>query len=134
MPLITKLPLMLLKVSYVGKDHSDLLSLTMKDGNVIPYVSKCLHLGTTIYTTLYRDNVIDVVNELYKRTNYLLSDFSFTESCTVSDLFNSFCIHLYRCQTWRFNNKKHLKAILNSKTHADLLHHINNYLPIEILL
>ena len=51
---------------------------------VIPYVSKCLHLGTTIYTTLYRDNVIDVVNELYKRTDYLLSDFSFTESCTVS--------------------------------------------------
>ena len=49
------------------------------------YVSKCLHLGTTIYTMLYRDNVIDVVNELYKRTNYLLSDFSFTESCTASN-------------------------------------------------
>ena len=49
----------------------------MKDGNVIPYVSKCVHLGTTIYTTLYRDNVIDVVNELYKRTNYLLLDFNF---------------------------------------------------------
>ena len=47
MPLITKL------------HHSDLLSLTMKDGDVIPYVSKCLHLGTTIYTkTLYRDNVL----------------------------------------------------------------------------
>ena len=42
----------LLYFSYLGKDHSDLLSLTMKDGNVIPYVSKCLHLGTTIYTTL----------------------------------------------------------------------------------
>ena len=79
----------LLYFSCLDKDHSDLLSLTMKDGNVIPYVSKCLHLGTTIiYTTLYRDNVIDVVNELYKRTNYLLSDFSFTESYTVSNLFN----------------------------------------------
>ena len=44
----------LLYFSYLGKYHSDLLSLTMKDGNVIPYVSKCLHLGTTIYTTLYR--------------------------------------------------------------------------------
>ena len=45
------------------------------------------------------------------------------------------------------NNKKHLKAIhvawrkyvrriwkLNSKTHNDLLHHINNCLPIELLL
>ena len=44
----------------------------MKDGNAIPYVSKCLHLGTTIYTTLYRDNVIDVVNELYKRCHISL--------------------------------------------------------------
>ena len=74
----------------------------MKDGNVIPYVSKCLHLGTTIYTTLYRDNVIDIVNELYKRTNYLLSDVSFTDSCTASNLFISFCMNSYSCQTWAF--------------------------------
>ena len=81
---------MLLKVSYLDKNHIDLLNLTMEDTNVIPYGSKCLHIGTTIYRTLYRDNVTDAVNELYKRTNYLLSDFSFTESCTVSNLFNSF--------------------------------------------
>ena len=56
-------------------------------------------------------------------------------------------MNLYSCQTWRFNNDKHLKAIhvawrkcirriwkLNSKTHNDLLHHVNNCLPIEILL
>ena len=79
----------LLYFSYLDTNHSDLLKLTIKDGNVIPYVSKCLHLGTTIYTTLCK-YVIDVVNELYKRTIYLLSDFSFTESCTVSNLFTSF--------------------------------------------
>ena len=62
----------LLYFSYLDKDHSDLLNLIVKDGNVIPYVSKCLHLGITIYTTLYRDTVIGVVNEFYKRTNYLL--------------------------------------------------------------
>ena len=83
----------LLLFSYLDKDHGDLINLTMKDGNVIPYVSKCLHLGTTIYTTLYKDNVIDVVNELYKRTNYLLSYFSFTESCNVSNLLNSLCMN-----------------------------------------
>ena len=33
----------------------------MKDGKVIPYVSKYVHLGTTIYIQLYRDHVIDVV-------------------------------------------------------------------------
>ena len=138
----------LLYLSYLDKDHSDLLNLTMKDGNVIPYVSKCVHLGTTLYTQLYRDNVIDVVNELYKCTNHLLSDFSFTESCTVSNLFNSY-FNLYNCQMWRFNKKKHFKAIhvvwrkcirriwkINSKTHNDLLHHniISNYLPMDILL
>ena len=50
---------------------------------------------------------------------------------------------------WRFNNKKthHITAIhvawrkclrriwkINSKTHNDLLNHINNCLPIDILL
>ena len=115
MPLINKITFnatksQLLYFSYLGKDHSDLLNLTMKDGNVIPYVSKCLHLGTTIYTTLYRDNVIGVVNELYKHTNYLLSDFSFTERCAVTNLLTTFCMYLYSCQMWRFNNKKHLKS------------------------
>ena len=101
----------LLYFSYLNKDHSYLLNLIMKYGNLIPYMSNCLHLGTTIYIHLYyRDNVIDVGNELYKRTNYLLSDFSFTENCTVSNLFNSFCMNLYSCQTWRFNNKTHLIA------------------------
>ena len=38
----------------------------------------------------------------------MLSDLSFTESCTVSNLFNSFCMNLYSRQAWRFNNKKHL--------------------------
>ena len=54
-----------------------------------------------------------VVNELHKRTNYLLLDCSFTESSTVSNLFNSncYCMNLYSCQTWRFNNKKHLKGL-----------------------
>ena len=104
MPLITcnATKSQLLYLSYLGKDHSELLSFTMKYGNVIPYMSKCLHLGTTIYTTLYRHHVIDVDNELYKCTNYLLSEFSFTESCTVSNLFNSFWTNLYSCQTWRF--------------------------------
>ena len=37
-------------------------------------------------------NVIDVVNDLYKRTNYLLSDSSFTERCAVSNIFNSFFV------------------------------------------
>ena len=61
-------------------------------------------------------------------------------------LFNSFCMNQYSCQMWRFNNKKSLKAIhvawrkyirriwkINFKTH-ELLHHIKNCLPLDILL
>ena len=39
----------LLYFSYLDKDHSDVLSSTIKDGNVIPYVSKCLYLDTQHY-------------------------------------------------------------------------------------
>ena len=56
-------------------------------------------------------------------------------------------MNLYSCQTWCFNNKKHLKAIhvvwrkcirciwkLISKTHNGVLHHnINNCFPIILL-
>ena len=58
-------------------------------------------------------------------------------------LFNSFCMNLYNCQMWRFNNEKHLEVIhvawvkcirriwnINSKTHQILLHNINSCLPI----
>ena len=51
----------LLFFSYLDNYHSELLNLTMKNGNLMPYVSKCMHLVTTIYTHLNRDNVIDFV-------------------------------------------------------------------------
>ena len=47
----------LLFFSYLDKDHSDLLSLTMKDGNATPYVSKCLHLGTTIICHIIHNSI-----------------------------------------------------------------------------
>ena len=36
-------------LSYLDKDHSDLLNLTMKDGNMIPYVSKSVNLESWYY-------------------------------------------------------------------------------------
>ena len=103
-----------------------------------------MHHGTTIYTQLCRDNVIDVFNELYKRTSYLYSDILVA---LYPIYLKFFCMNLYSCQMWCFNKKKHLKAIhvawikcirriwkINSKTHNDLLYYINNCLPIYILL
>ena len=43
----------------------------------LSYVSKFVHIVVPICTHLYGDNVIDVINELYKRINNLLSDFVF---------------------------------------------------------
>ena len=47
----------LLYFSYLDRDHSDLVNLTMRYGNATPHRS--MHFGTTIYSKLYRDNVID---------------------------------------------------------------------------
>ena len=88
----------LLCLRYLDKDHSDLLKLTMKDGIVLPYMWVNVGILVLQYIhSFYRDNVIDVVNELYKYTNYLLSDCSFTGSCTVSNLFHCNCMNLYTC-------------------------------------
>ena len=41
----------------------------MRYGKVVPYYeNQCVYLDTTIYAQLYIKNLIDVVNELYKRT------------------------------------------------------------------
>ena len=111
--------------SYLDKDNSDLINLTTKDGYVY-HMCKCVYLGTTICTQLYRDHVIYAVNELYKRTNYLLI-------VVLYPLIN-------RCQIWCFNNKKHWNVIhvvwrkcrrciwkLNSKTHNVKLYYITLY-------
>ena len=72
---------------------------------VIPYVNKSWYNFIRRVVHLYKDNVTDVINELYKRTNYLLADFSFTESSTISHLLNSYCMNLYSSQLWCFNKR-----------------------------
>ena len=69
--------------------------LFMNDGSIIPYVDTCNHLGNTI--SIKSDKVIldNAVNELYMRTNCLLSDFSFSECRTLSHLFNTYCMNIY---------------------------------------
>ncbi len=137
----------LLFFSCKGEMTDNFCTLKMRDGNSIPYVNKCVHLGTTLYTDLYRTNIESAVHDLYRRTNYLLADFSFTESCTISNLFSSYCMNVYGCQLWQYNKHKCLEPLfvawrktirriwkINYRTHNNLLHHINNCLPIDIQL
>ena len=48
----------------------------MKDRNVIPYMSKCVHLDNTIYTKLYRAKLLmslmNCINALYQM--YLIAN------------------------------------------------------------
>ena len=135
---------------YFSNKKSDVIeqySLKMRDGNVIPYVIECAHLGTRISTDLYNINQNVSIADLNSKTNYLLSEFSFTESISLSKLFDSYCMSVYGSQLWQYNKcniiepfytawRKCIKRIWNisPRTHNNLLCHINNCLPIEVQL
>lgn len=139
----------LLLFSHDNYDVGDLLPLSMRDGSIIPYVTESIHLGTPINTKLYYESFVieKASNELYRKTNHLLADYSFTESVTLAKLFNSYCMNIYSSQLWQYNKfncvnsfyvswRKCIRRVwkLNSRTHSNLLHHINDCLPIDILL
>ena len=69
--------------------------LFMNDGSISPCVDTCNHLGNTM--SIKSDKIIldNSVNDLYMRTNCLLSDFSFSEYSTLSHLFNTYCKNIY---------------------------------------
>ena len=82
----------------------------MNDGSIIPYVDTCNHLGNTI--SIKSDKIIldNAVNDLYMRTNCLLSDFSFSECSTLSHLFNTYCMNMYGSPLWKcYDNKMHAR-------------------------
>ena len=86
--------------------------LFMNDGSIIPYVDTCNHLGNTISiksNTIIFDNA---VNDLYMRTNCLLSDFSFSECSTLSHLFNTYCMNIYGSPLWKYYDKNTIRTIL----------------------
>ena len=85
--------------------------LFMNDGSITPYVDTCNHLGNTI--SIKSDKVIldNVVNELYMRTNCLLSDFSFSECSTLSHLFNTYCMNIYGSPLWKYYDKNLLEVL-----------------------
>ena len=70
-------------------DHKSRISvkpiLKMKNGEKIPYVTECNHLRNILSTISDIPIVDHAVNDIhvYKRTNCLLADFSFTDSKTL---------------------------------------------------
>ena len=121
--------------------------LFMNDGSIIPYVDSCNHLGNTI--SIKSDKIIlhNAVNDLYMRTNCLLSDFSFSECSTLSHLFNTYCVNIYGSPLWKYYDKKLLELFyvawrkslrrvwnISNVTHNNLLPYIHNCHPIEVIL
>ena len=73
-----------MNVGYLCKDHSDLLNFTMKDGNVILYGSKYVHLGTSIYT--HNCLPIDILLE-----NSALNLFTISSIVSIRYSLEAFC-------------------------------------------
>ena len=79
----------------------------MENGQVIPYVDSCIHLGNEVSMTMNRMNVFtnNATNDLHCRLKSLLADFSQCDSETLSTLFKTYCMNLYGSQMWRYNDK-----------------------------
>ena len=83
--------------------------LKMKNGEEIPYVTECNHLGN-ILSTISEFSIVDrAVNDLYMRTSRLLADFSFTDGNTLSRLCNTYCTNIYGSPLWKHFDVKVLE-------------------------
>ena len=114
-------------------------------GSIIPHVLKEKHLGHEIssdYNMLDRI-VTAACNDLYTRTNLLLSQFGKANCNIVYKLFKNYCMSIYGCQLWNYEDKsinlfkvawrKCVRKIykIPYNTHCDLVHHICDDLNID---
>ena len=136
---------------YFGKDsHNDNVQpvLSMDNGNKIPYVTKCLHLGNSIRTTgTQRSPINNATADLNIKSNDLLTEFSFSNSSTLSILFKSYCMNIYGSTFWRYHNHSNIDNFCVSRrkivrrlwkipyrTHNSLVRPINNRVFIDCVL
>ena len=113
--------------------------LQMRHGKMVPYVEKCIHLGNTLSTSSTEHALIDsAINDINIKTKNFLSEFSFSESTTLSRLFQSYWMNVYGSSLWKFNNHKNIERFCVSwrkvirrvrkipyRTHNAIIHLIN---------
>ena len=69
---------------YFGRNNINTNSMmSMSNGTMIDFVEQCTHLGTITYSDITRKNVDFAVNDLFRRTNNLMDDFSYKHSSVV---------------------------------------------------
>ena len=90
--------------------HVMRLILRMSHGKIVPYVEKCLHLGNTLSNSSTEHALIDsAITDINIKTNNLLSECFFSESTTLSRLFQSYCMNVYESSLWKFNNHNNIE-------------------------
>ena len=110
-------------------------------------VHECDLLGITLSSSKTTANVIEKAVMKFNIKSYeIITDFKLLICYIKTKLFTTFCTDAYGCQQWNFESREgHIFYVAWRKvvrklwrlpyiTHCNLLHTINNSLPIQILL
>ena len=110
-------------------------------------VHECDLPGITLSSSRTTANVIErAVMKFNMKSNEIITDFKLLPCYIKSKLFTTFCTDAYGCQLWNFESREvHNFYVAWRKvvrklwrlpyiTHCNLLHTINNSLPIQISL
>ena len=73
------------------------------DGKTLTNSNRESHLGNIIGPNIMNSRIKRSTDDLYMRTNQLLSSFCFIKSNVKRKLFNSFCMAAYGCQLWDYS-------------------------------
>ena len=73
------------------------------NGEKIPVVDSDKHLGNFISTNIADRKITESVCDLYKRNNWVISDFIAYDSSTLVSLHRTYCMHMYGCELWDLN-------------------------------
>ena len=83
-----------------GHQDSDRVTPLEFMGQRIPSFTQTKHLGLMIGHGAVSENLNRAVTDLFKRTNCLRAQFGHVPWRVRLQLFRSFCLHLYGCETW----------------------------------
>ena len=76
----------------------DILFTQYIQGEKNPVVDSDKHLENFISTNIVDRNITENVCDLYKRINWVFSDFRVYYSSTLDSLHRTYCMHMYECE------------------------------------
>ena len=85
------------------------------NGEKVPVVDSEKHVGNFISISIADRKITEDVCDLYKRSNWIISDFRVCDSSTLDSLHRTYCMHMYGCELWNLNCK-YVSGMANNKT------------------